>query len=282
MKVILTKGLPGSGKSTWAKKLISENPNTYKRVNKDDLRAMLDNSIWSKDSEKFIIKVRDMLIISALQEGKHVIVDDTNLHPKHEQQIRDLVKNIGVKDIKVEIQDFTHVPLEICLQRDLKRSSPVGEKVIKGMYKQFLAETEVYVENRELPKAIIVDIDGTLAKMEGRSPFEWNKVKEDLCNDVVKGLVNAYPNTVIIFSRRDGVCRQDTIDWLKDNQIKYSDLFMREAGNVEKDSIIKRRLFEQNIRGKYFIEYVLDDRNQVVEMWRNMGLICLQVADGDF
>jgi hypothetical protein len=57
---------------------------------------------------------------------------------------------------------------------------------------------------------------------------------------------------------------------------------MREEGNNEKDSIVKRRLFEDNIRGKYYIEYVLDDRNQVVDMWRNMGLTCLQVAEGDF
>jgi hypothetical protein len=57
---------------------------------------------------------------------------------------------------------------------------------------------------------------------------------------------------------------------------------MRDKGNNEKDSIVKRNMFEKYIRGKYFIEYVLDDRNQVVEMWRSMGLTCLQVADGDF
>ena len=57
---------------------------------------------------------------------------------------------------------------------------------------------------------------------------------------------------------------------------------MRMQGNNEKDSVIKRRMFDNHIRGKYYIEYVLDDRNQVVEMWRSIGLICLQVADGDF
>lgn len=143
-------------------------------------------------------------------------------------------------------------------------------------------EKETYIENQELPKAIIVDIDGTLAKMNGRSPFDWSRVKEDMCNEVIKGISNSYPNTVIIFSGRDSVCRQDTIEWLESNGIKYSQLFMRDEGNFEKDAIIKRRLFEENIRGKFFIEYVLDDRNQVVRMWREMGLICLQVADGDF
>lgn len=278
LKVFLTKGLPASGKSTWAKNLIAKNPNIYKRINKDDLRAMFDGGKYSNDSEKFILQVRDALILMAIEKGKHVIVDDTNLAPKHEARIRELIKGKA----ELVIQDFTDVPLDVCIKRDLKRDASVGEKVIREMHKQFLMQVETYTENAELPKAIIVDIDGTLAKMNGRSPFDWGKVKEDSCNSVVRGLVNAYSGTVIIFSGRDGICKQDTIDWLKENGIKYSELFMREEGNNEKDAIIKRRMFEQNIRGKYFVEYVLDDRNQVVEMWRNIGLTCLQVADGNF
>ena len=50
MKLIMTKGLPASGKSTWAKQYLDDNPGT-KRVNKDDLRAMLDNGKWSKRNE---------------------------------------------------------------------------------------------------------------------------------------------------------------------------------------------------------------------------------------
>jgi predicted kinase len=274
----MTKGLPASGKSAWAKKIISENPNSYKRINKDDLRAMLDDNKHSNDTEKFILQVRDALILMAIEKGKHVIIDDTNLAPKHEARIRDLVKGKA----ELVIQDFTDVSLETCIERDLKRASSVGEKTIRKMYKEFLMQPEIYTENKELPKAIIVDIDGTLANMNGRSPFDWSKVKEDSCNEVVKGLANSYKGTVIIFSGRDSVCKQATIEWLKENEIKYHELHMRDEGNNEKDSIIKRRMFEQNIRGKYFIDYVIDDRNQVVSMWRGIGLTCLQVADGDF
>ena len=277
IKVILTRGLPASGKSTWAKKVVAENPNSYKRINKDDLRAMIDDGKYSNDNEKFILQVRDVMILMAIENGKHVIVDDTNLAPKHESAIRELIKGKA----ELVIQDFTDVPLETCIKRDLKRTVSVGEKVIRGMYNQFLLKVETYTENIELPKAIIVDIDGTLAKMKGRSPFDWNRVKEDTCNTVVKGLVNSYPETVIVFSGRDSVCKQDTIDWLKENEIKYTELFMREEGKVEKDSIVKRRLFEQNIRGKYFIEYVLDDRLSVCRMWHQMGLQLLRVGDPD-
>lgn len=278
IKVILTRGLPGSGKSTWAKEILSKHPGSYKRINKDDLRAMLDNSKHSSSNEKFILNVRDAMILMAIENGKHVIIDDTNLCPSHEERIRNLIKDKAV----LKIQDFTDVPLETCIERDLKRTSSVGEKVIRGMYKQYLMITEKYIENTELPKAIIVDIDGTLAKMNGRSPFNWSKVKTDTCNDVIKNIVNSYKDNVIIFSGRDGICEGDTIDWLNLNNIKFNELHMRDEGNNEKDSIVKRNMFEKYIRGKYFIEYVLDDRNQVVEMWRSMGLTCLQVADGDF
>jgi predicted kinase len=278
LTVTLTKGLPASGKSTWTKSMVDKFPNTYKRVNKDDLRAMLDNSKHSKDNEKFVLQIRDALILNALDNGKHVIVDDTNLAPKHETHIRQLVKGKA----EVIIKDFTDVPIETCIERDLKRTASVGEKVIRGMYKQFLMKQEKYTENKKLPKAIIVDIDGTLAKMKDRSPFDWKRVKEDSCNEIIKDIVNAYKNNVFIFSGRDGSCRTETIEWLSDHGICYKELFMRPAGNNEKDNIIKQRLFEQHMRGKYYVEYILDDRNQVVEMWRSLGLVCLQVAEGDF
>jgi uncharacterized HAD superfamily protein len=136
-----------------------------------------------------------------------------------------------------------------------------------------------------LPKAIIVDIDGTLAKMNGRGPFEWGRVGEDKVNHPVKTVVDAMKKThvVIIFSGRDGVCRTETINWLNDNRIHYAKLFMRQEGNNEKDAVIKRRLFDTYIAGNYDIEFVLDDRNQVVDMWRkDLGLTCFQVDYGNF
>lgn len=140
-----------------------------------------------------------------------------------------------------------------------------------------------------MKKAIIVDIDGTLAKMNGRSPFDWDRVGEDKVNEPVLDIVNAMNYKyhgdlhIIIFSGRDGVCRPETHTWLVLNKIPFDDLFMRPEGNNEKDAIIKRRLFEAHVAGKYDVLFVLDDRNQVVDMWRkDLGLTCLQVDYGDF
>jgi len=126
-KIILLKGLPGSGKSTYVEKLMQENPGKYKRVGKDFLRNMLDDGRWSKHNEKFVLNLRDHVILKALEGGNHVIVDDTNLHPRHEARIRQITKGLA----EVQIEDFTDVDVEVCIERDLQRCHSVGEKVIK-------------------------------------------------------------------------------------------------------------------------------------------------------
>ncbi len=277
LKVILTKGLPASGKSTWAKKLIDDNPNAYKRINKDDLRAMLDNSKHTNDTEKFIVKARNTLILLALEAGKHVVIDDTNLAQKHETTIRQLVKGKA----EVEIEDFTHVPLDVCIARDKKRANSVGEKVIKTMYKQFLhPKTERVTPIEGLPSAIICDLDGTLALLNGRNPYDASTCADDGLNTVVANLL--VNKTVFLLSGREDKYREPTLAFLQKHAIEYHQLLMRSTDDNRKDSIVKQELFDTHIRGKYNIDFVLDDRNQVVEMWRDLGLICLQVAEGDF
>ena len=278
-KVILTKGLPGSGKSTWAKQLIDMSPNSYKRINNDDLRKMFDNKQYSPNMEKFIKKAVDVLVLLALEEGKHVILDNTHLAESSINRIKELVKGKA----EVEVNDiFLQVPLEQCIKNDLKRFDSVGKDVIIKLYEQYIKKTEPIVQDKSLPNAIIVDIDGTLAHMKERSPFDWGRVGEDECDEIIKSIVNNYDNNIIVMSGRDGSCRDLTIKWLEDNSIKYDLLLMRTKNDCRKDSIVKQELFDNNIKNKYYIEYVLDDRNQVVDMWRNMGLKCLQVQEGDF
>jgi predicted kinase len=135
VRVILTKGLPGSGKTTWAMRVLAESPGAYKRVNKDELRVMLDGGKWSAGNERFVEAVRDQIILAALAAGVHVIVDDTNLDPRHETHIRRLVE--GRAEVIVEEFD---VPLDECLRRDASRPAPVGERVIRQMYRDYLAD----------------------------------------------------------------------------------------------------------------------------------------------
>lgn len=131
----MTRGLPASGKSTWARAKQAEFPlGAVKRVNKDDLRAMLDAGKWSGENEKFVVSVRDHIVIAALQDDKHVIVDDTNLAPRHEARLRQLARE---NDAEFQLEDFTHVPLEECIRRDRARPASVGEPVIREMWEEF-------------------------------------------------------------------------------------------------------------------------------------------------
>ena len=135
------------------------------------------------------------------------------------------------------------------------------------------------------PKAIICDIDGTLAIMGKRSPYDWKSVGIDTVKEDIANIVRTYhslKNLVVIFSGREDSCREITEEWLEKNNIPYNLLLMRKAGDHRKDSIVKEEMYRTWIENDYDVMFVLDDRNQVVKMWREIGLTCLQVAEGDF
>lgn len=280
MKVLLLRGLPASGKSTYAKELVSKNHN-WVRVNKDDLRAMMNNGEFSGKLEKQVIRTEREIAENALKLGKNVVIDDTNFNPTHEEYFRDLAVRYKA-EFEVKLFD---TPLEVCIERDNKRSNGVGETVIRRMYNQYLkSEPAVYEHDRSLPAAIICDIDGTLAHMTDRSPYDWSRVYQDEVDPIIRKLLDTikYKYFIILTSGRDEICREETNKWLRENDVPYGMLLMRPEGDIRKDSIIKREIFETHIRPYYNVEFVLDDRNQVVEMWRSLGLKCLQVAEGDF
>ena len=281
-RVILTRGLPASGKSTWTKELLAKEPGRYKRISKDDLRDMLDNSKWSKHNEQFILAARDALILAALQSGYSIIVDDTGLHEKHEVRIRELVKGQAL----VEIKDFTDVPLETCIERDRKRANYVGEQVIRRMYRDFLQpKPQVVVYDPTLPDAIISDLDGTLALMNGRNPYDASLCESDILNTPVADIVRMHDTgscRILLVSGRQECHRPQTERWLAKHDIPYNALWMRPTGDTRKDTLIKEEIYNEHIKGKYNIKAIFDDRDQVVNFWRQVGLTCLQVADGDF
>lgn len=301
MKLIMTKGLPAAGKSYWAKEEVRKSNGRTKRINKDDLRAMIDAGQWSKQNEKLIIAARNELICLFLSNGKDVIVDDTNFGPKHEEDLRGMAADY---EAEFEIKDFTDVSLSTCLKRDSERANAVGEKVIKTMYNTYLKKKGHVAQyckppfNPDLPNCIIVDIDGTLAHMDGRSPYDYSKVHTDIVDENVREVVRRYaerdpqleiPDTyIIIVSGRDATCAKETMDWLVDNKIPFDEMYMRdpelvdEKGDKLDDTIIKRDIYLKNIKPRYNVRFVLDDRDRVVKMWREQGLKVLQVAEGDF
>lgn len=277
----MLKGLPASGKSTYARELVEKG---WTRVNKDDLRAMMHNSHHGKAKEALVLWIRDEIVKRSLSKGMNVVVDDTNFNPIHWATLVQLGQWY-----KAEVTEkFFDVPLDVCIERDKLRPKPVGEMVIRDMHNRYLAKetvVEKYVPDESLPAAYIFDVDGTLAEMGARSPYEWDKVHLDTLIVPVARLLALLKTTdvdIIIFSGRDGSCLKETIGWLRKNNIPIDDIYMRAAGDMRKDSIVKKEIFFRDIAPRYNILGVFDDRNQVVKMWREIGLTCFQVAEGDF
>jgi len=269
-KIILTKGLVASGKTTWAEEMVRKYPNKYKNICKDNIRDMLDFSKWSGKNEKFVLKVRDSLILQALEDGYDVIISDTNLSPKHE----DCVRLIAEGKAEVEVK-FFDVSVEECVKRDLARPNSVGADVIYRMYNQFLFKPEVVESDSNLPEAVLVDMDGTLAKNVSRGFFDWQKVGSDLLNEHVALVVRslkAQGLKIIILTGRDGCCEKDTREWLAKHNIEYDEFYIRPEGNTEKDTAIKERLYRENICGRFVVVGVFDDRPCMRRKWLELGL----------
>lgn len=305
-QLILTRGLPASGKSTWARKLVEENTNIV-RLNRDDFRQMLfGKAVLDTTGEAMVTAAQHGAVDNALAAGFNVVVDDTNFFARG---VKALMLIARKHDAKIVFQDFTHVSLEECLRRDEKRrlegnsnlSQAVGEQVIRGMHDRYIKGrqlplpvpdvpelvVEPYNNPVDLPHAVIVDIDGTLAKMTDRSPFDWHRVGEDNPVPAVIAAVSAAfqaGNKIIVMSGRDSSCRYETLEWLIKHLSKVSDfdLFMRPEKDNRRDDLIKVELFNNHVRNKFHVEYVLDDRDQVIRAWRKLGLNTFQVAPGNF
>jgi len=135
--------------------------------------------------------------------------------------------------------------------------------------------------------AILCDIDGTLALRGDRSPHDHDSSVEDAPNAPIVALCNLLEEdgeNFILISGRDEQYRDVTNYWLYTHGILQGSLalFMRSRGDNRPDEVVKREIYETQIKPFVDVKFVLDDRNKVVKMWRELGLTCLQVAEGDF
>lgn len=278
LKLVMNKGLPASGKTTNAKLLCEGG---YYRVNKDDIRSMLFGEHYKRKHEKQVIWTRDSMIREALNHNKSVVVDDTNLNPIHEKVLKKIANEHNAEFVVND--SFLKVSVDECIKRDLKRSKSVGERVIREMYQQYiLPDITKRAYKDGLSAAYIIDLDGTLAIMGDRSPFDWKKVGIDDINTglshIIDGINEIGYAKIFLFSGRDSACRIETEDWLDRHGIQYHLLAMRPKDDNRKDTEIKKELFNEHIEGKYNVLGVFDDRPVVAEQWRSMGLNVFQVG----
>lgn len=293
-KIIITRGLPASGKSTWADEFIKENPN-FVKVEKDQIRKNSDlfkdgQYVHKRGDESIVLKERDRLIRQAFARGQSVVSSDTNLVQKHITQLSNIARQ---NDAEIEVKSFLDVPLQELIERDKKRENSVGEQVIRRMFHTQVKKMPTFLKyDPNLPFVVICDLDGTLTKgPKDRSPYEWHKVGQDDINlgtsAILDGLKMIGLYEIYIFSGRNEVCRPETEEWLERHNIEYDKLVMRpqflEDGVTENnlsDEIIKANMIEEHIVGQRNVLLWLDDRDRVSTMLRDVyGINTAQFGD---
>lgn len=297
LKIIMTKGLPASGKTSWANEYVKSHPE-FVIICKDDFRnsVLKENNVsWSKEVESTIlIPYWIKLIETNLTMGNSVISADTNLALRNENILKSLAEKYNAE---LTVISFLDVPIETCIARDSIRPKDtlVGEKKIRQQYKNHILpqlrkkslEKEINICEKYNKifnwniKTILCDIDGTIALMQNRSPFEWQKVYQDLpvnqVLDILKSLQKTGLYEVVFLSGRDDECMELTKQWLKNvAKIEYSNLYMRKNKDLRADTIVKEEIYNQYLSDKN-IAFVIDDRTQVVKMWHKLGLFVLDV-----
>lgn len=292
-----------------AHKWVAEDPDWRVRINRDDFRKMTADMYWglSRHQENTITALTEASVIQALESSLSVVVDNTSLRAS---DVKGWYKIANERGISVRVHDMDLFTLEEIIENDKIRQKTVGEEVIRSFHSRYFKkgkyppvpenvqngpEGRAYTPNPSLPKAIWVDLDGTLAErvhplapQPVRGPYDEPRVGEDAVIEHIADLVrilHAAGYKIVIMSGRSDACKAESEKWLQDNAIPYDDIFMRrevlDAGR--KDSNVKHDLFWEFVAPKYDIHYALDDRQQVVDFTRDVLKIpVLQVAPGNF
>ena len=332
--LILTRGIPSSGKTSWAKQWVEADPSNRTRINRDDLRKLTYDKYVLTDfgHEKVITRTQKGLLKTYLfgnrKDARSVIMDDTFLNTRNMKDIIDYVRSEQIKyaadhdgywrKIKIIVKDFP-LTLEEALERNVERANrgdrSVPANVVEKMFQQGnlnkkgepqpiseeLAQRaaavsagtkpEQYQHDRSLKKSgFLVDVDGTLAFIDKtvqghRSPYDYTRVIEDKPNQPVIDMVKAFKSLgkhIIIMSGREDSCQPETEAWLKQYGVPYDEIHMRRTGDQRADHVIKWELYNTYVKGNMNVEACIDDRNQVVDMYRSRGFKVFQVAPGDF
>lgn len=291
-KLLLLQGLPASGKSTYAKKLLNEGKD-FVRVNRDELRQTLHNGKWSQNNEAVIVEAEKNIAKAILDSGKNVVVDDTGFG-KQEKLWKEFCRDRGIEFEK----KFFDVSLEECIHRDYIRAEQglpsVGGNVIRKMA---LRNGLVNWPNKPI---VLCDIDGTLAEGSHRQHFvrkepkDWNSYLAELPYDTpiepifrwVKAL--SEDHVIVIVSGRGAEHEYQTLDWFervwqprplfRHLEIPRFPVFtwlFRDKGDRRPDDIVKLEFLKLLPRDPVL---VIDDRPSVVRAWKSKGLKVINVA----
>lgn len=292
--LILLVGPPGAGKSTNAK-------------------GMKDRVYINQDSQGD--KEHHVNFINAVSMGLDIVVDRMNFDKKQRARYLDIAKKAGYSTEIIVI----HESLKTCMERIQKRENhetikdaATGRKVLHFFFTRYERPTPDEADRVEFryppgdkPSAIVCDLDGTLCDIEHRRHFvrregkkDWksffNGISEDKvnewCADILDSMISKYK--IVYASGRGDEYETQTREWLKRKGLmefqkrngdwQEIDLFMRQRGDSRQDYIVKEIILDFEILTRYTPYFFIDDRKQVVDMWRRRGYTVLHCDEGSF
>jgi predicted kinase len=279
MKAFITVGVSVSGKTTFANECVKQG---FRDINRDYIRFNIvkPGTNWSNykfngANEKEVTKVHEQMIMESWSNQENIVISDTNLNFGRRINLIKTLEDLGYV---VEVKEF-QVTQDTANKRDRLRANGVGEGVI---YRQFqdwnnYVGRKTYTPDESLPKAVIFDVDGTIAQMVNRGPFEWKRVGEDIPRKLIIQMLHGYANmgyTIIICSGRSDECIGETSMWL-DQHVginNWHKLYMRKAGDYRKDTEIKEEIFWTKLADKYNIVACVDDRPMMIRLWHELKI----------
>lgn len=315
---IIARGVPASGKSTWAEQWVQEDPFNRVRVNRDDLRFQLSKQLYGKPSwiildekgypdKEFEAKVTNLeqnLVNRALRAGKSVVSDNTNLPNKACQQWVQLAKRYK---IPVRTREFP-ITKEEAILRDSKRSRTVGKKVINMMYSRLGPNGEFHhvdgtfqtqpfkAPEKKGQHAIGFDMDGTLDDVRsvrhyldkderGRRNFDmfhraslFTPPNEAVVQILKDAQEAGYP--ILITTARSEEYKEVSQRWLKENGITFDNYYCRKKGDFRPDNVVKDEMYHE-ISKHYDLIHQVDDNPRAIESFEKNGVLVTKVPFGD-
>lgn len=285
-QAILTVGISSSGKSTWSEQFVIDNPD-WVNINRDDVRFTLFSDgvrdwgkyKFSKGNENRVTEVCNQKIYDAAAELKDIIISDTNLNSNTRNRLTEILYDLGY-EVSFKVFDIS---FEEACKRNNQRQGGISQTTLYTQYQNYLKYIgrKTYTPDVNKPKCVILDVDGTVAKVNGRGFFDWDKVSTDLPHqhviDIVKGIQD--DTYIVCMSGRDEVCRQDTEDWLLRHGIYVDELHMRKQGDMRKDTIVKEELFWEYVADNWNVQFAVDDRPSVLRLWVELGIPIVAVGN---